>query len=64
MPSHQSAVSELVLDEHPEVLAQAIADMLANRPAMKRMGDAFLKFAHPNAARDMADMIVLAAKRK
>lgn len=57
-------IDELVLDEHPEVLAQAIADMLANRPAMKRMGDAFLKFAHPNAARDMADMIVLAAKRK
>lgn len=57
-------IDELQLDDHPEVLVQAIEALLADRAAMARMGAAFLTFAHPHAARDMAEMIVRTAKRK
>ena len=57
-------IDELQLDDHPEVLVQAIEALLADRAAMARMGAAFLAFAHPHAARDMAEMIVRTAKRK
>lgn len=57
-------IDELQLDDHPEVLVQAIEALLADRAAMARMGAAFLTFAHPRAARDMAEMIVRTAKRK
>ena len=46
------------------MLVQAIEALLADRAAMARMGAAFLAFAHPHAARDMAEMIVRTAKRK
>ena len=57
-------IDELQLDDHPKVLVQAIEALLADRAAMARMGAAFLTFAHPRAARDMAEMIVRTAKRK
>lgn len=57
-------IDELQLDDHPEVLVQAIEALLADRAAMARMGAAFLTFAHPHAARDMAEMIARTAKRK
>ena len=57
-------IDELQLDDHPTVLVQAIEALLADRAAMARMGAAFLTFAHPRAARDMAEMIVRTAKRK
>ncbi len=57
-------IDELQLDDHPKVLVQAIEALLADRAAMARMGAAFLAFAHPHAARDMAEMIVRTAKRK
>lgn len=57
-------IDELQLDEHPEVLVRAIEALLADRAAMARMGAAFLTFAHPHAALDMAEMIVRTAKRK
>lgn len=57
-------IDELQLDDHPKVLVQAIEALLADRAAMTRMGAAFLAFAHPHAARDMAEMIIRTAKRK
>ena len=57
-------IDELQLDDHPEVLVQAIEALLADRAAMARMGAAFLTFAHPHAALDMAEMIVRTAKHK
>lgn len=57
-------IDELQLDDHPEVLVQAIEALLADRVAMTRMGAAFLDFAHPRAAHDMAEMVVRTAKRK
>jgi len=57
-------IDELQLDDHPEVLVQAIEALLADRAAMTRMGAAFLAFAHPHAAHDMAEMVVRTAKRK
>lgn len=57
-------IDELQLDDHPEVLVQAIEALLADRAAMARMGAAFLDFAHPRAAHDMAEMVVRTAKRK
>ena len=57
-------IDELQLDDHPKVLVQAIEALLADRAAMARMGAAFLTFAHPRAARDMAEMIVRTTKRK
>lgn len=57
-------IDELQLDDHPEVLVQAIEALLADRAAMTRMGAAFLDFAHPRAAHDMAEMVVRTAKRK
>ena len=57
-------IDELQLDDHPEVLVRAIEALLADRAAMARMGAAFLTFAHPHAALDMAEMIVRTAKHK
>ena len=57
-------IDELQLDDHPKVLVQAIEALLADRAAMTRMGAAFLAFAHPHAARDVAEMIIRTAKRK
>ena len=57
-------IDELQLDEQPEVLTDEIAKLLSDKAAMLTMGQAFLTFAHPNAARDMATMILESVKHK
>ena len=57
-------VDELQLDEHPETLTTEVISLLNNSEAMQKMGEEFLKFAHPHAARDMAAMILESANHK
>lgn len=58
-----------VLDEHqvdadPQVLARAITDLLADTAAREMMAKKFHAFAKPNAARDVAEMVRLAAVKQ
>ena len=57
-------VDELLLDDNPELLCEVISSLLANPEEMANMGLEFLKFAHPHAARDMAEMVVETIKHK
>ena len=57
-------VDELQLDEHPEILTTEVISLLNSSEAMQKMGEEFLKFAHPHAARDMAAMILESANHK
>lgn len=52
---------EQMLDDH-KLLTQAIAGLLANPSQTKAMTQRFLLFARPDAARNMADMILEAVK--
>lgn len=57
-----SVVDELELEKRPEMLLDEVLNLLADSERMKRMGKAFYSFAKPDAARDMAAMIVAAVK--
>lgn len=50
------------LPERPQVLLHAITALLGDPDEMKRMSKAFHAFAKPEAAKDVADLIVKAAK--
>lgn len=59
--------SVVVLDEHaldanPILLADTLARLLGDKPALADMAAKFHAFAKPHAAKDMADMILVAAK--
>lgn len=56
-------IDELALDANPEILVQEVADLLANRGGMEAMGQSFHQFARPDAAKDMAELIISAANR-
>lgn len=50
------------LHQDPQLLVQMLRGLLSDKTRLKQLGAAFHKFAKPNAAKDMADMIVAAAK--
>lgn len=57
-----AVIDEHALDANPLLLANTITKLLADRPAMAVMAKKFHAFAKPNAAKDVADMILAAAK--
>jgi UDP-N-acetylglucosamine--N-acetylmuramyl-(pentapeptide) pyrophosphoryl-undecaprenol N-acetylglucosamine transferase len=64
---YQDAGAAVVLDEDetvdkPNLLVEAINDILENPKATRAMTQRFLGFAKPNAAKDMARMILAARK--
>lgn len=56
-------INELELDADPTILTHEVTDLLADREAMEVMGQAFHQFARPDAAKDMADLIISAINR-
>lgn len=57
-----SVIDEHALDANPALLEEVIATLLADPRKMVHMSKAFQTFARPMAAKDMADMILKAAK--
>lgn len=55
-------INEHDLDDNPHILATTLLQLLDDPTARHAMSKAFHAFAKPHAARDMADMIVDAAK--
>ncbi len=55
-------VDEVSIEESPEQLVATIRELIDNDQATKAMSKNFSKFARPNAAKDMADMILGAIK--
>ena len=56
-------VDEAALDTDPTILTQEISGMLSNRGEMTAMGQAFHEFARPDAAGDMAKLIISAISK-
>ena len=55
-------VDEADMEDSPNILVEAINDMLSDKEESNKMAKNFSKFARPNAAKDMADMILSAVK--
>lgn len=55
-------IDEDTMVENPNILVSSIQDVLANPEDMAKMSENFASFARPNAAIDMAEMIISAAK--
>lgn len=55
-------VDEETMVQNPNVLVLSIKDVLADPKAMIKMANKFASFSRPNAAVDMAEMIISAAK--
>lgn len=55
-------VDEDKMVENPQVLTGAVREVLTNPQQSGEMAKAFAAFARPNAARDVADMIISSAK--
>lgn len=55
-------IDEEELEKRPELLVDAVLNLLADPARMQAMGKAFYAFAKPDAAKDMAEMILAAAK--
>ena len=56
-----TVIDENELEKRPELLLDAVVNLLADPVHMKQMGDMFHTFAKPDAARDMADLVCEAA---
>ena len=48
--------------DNPQILVSAVSDILSNPEQARQMAQSFKSFVRPNAARDVADMIISAAK--
>lgn len=57
-----AVIDEEELEKRPELLVDGVVNLLADPAHMKDMGRAFYAFAKPDAAKDMANMILAAAK--
>ena len=57
-----SVLDEEELEREPSKLTDEVLNLLADKTRLHAMGSAFHAFAKPNAAKDMAEMIVAAAK--
>jgi UDP-N-acetylglucosamine--N-acetylmuramyl-(pentapeptide) pyrophosphoryl-undecaprenol N-acetylglucosamine transferase len=55
-------VDEEKMVDDPHILVSAVKDMLSNQQQANKMAQALASFARPNAARDVADMIVNSIK--
>lgn len=55
-------IDEHELDKRPEILVEVISSLLANPSTLSHMSQAIKTYAHPDAARDVASMILAAAK--
>ena len=53
-------LDELSLTEHPELLVELVKDMIHDVARLEAMAHAFSEFARPNAAGDMADLVLSA----
>ena len=51
-------VSDDEIETNPKMLSDEIIQVLSSEKELKRMGEEFGKFAKPNAAKDVADMIL------
>lgn len=56
-------IDEQYLERQPTALATAVTALLANDEKLQQMSEGFHAYAKPRAAEDMADMIVVAAKK-
>ncbi len=59
-----SVVDELALEKRPELLVDEVLNLLADPKRMQAMSKAFLEFAKPEAARDMAELVLDAVRTK
>ena len=57
-----SIIDELALEKNPELLVDEVLNLLADPQRLRNMGAAFHTYAKPQAAADMAEMIIGAAK--
>jgi UDP-N-acetylglucosamine:LPS N-acetylglucosamine transferase len=48
--------------ENPQLLVDTIKDLLLNHKESEKMAHKFANFARPNAARDVAEMIISSSK--
>jgi UDP-N-acetylglucosamine--N-acetylmuramyl-(pentapeptide) pyrophosphoryl-undecaprenol N-acetylglucosamine transferase len=55
-------INEHELDANPQMLVDTLTSLLANPARLRKMSEVFHMFAKPQAATDMADMILAAAK--
>ena len=55
-------IDEEIMVENPNILVSSIQDVLSSPEDMAKMAHNFAAFARPNAATDMAEMIISAAK--
>lgn len=58
-----SVIDELELEKRPEVLTDELSNLLADPRRMQHMGQLFHEFAKPDAAKDMADLVISAIKK-
>lgn len=56
-------VDEAELEKQPAILVKAIKDVLRNEKKLHKMQHAFFSYAKPDAARDVANLLVEAAKK-
>jgi UDP-N-acetylglucosamine--N-acetylmuramyl-(pentapeptide) pyrophosphoryl-undecaprenol N-acetylglucosamine transferase len=55
-------IDEDIMVENPNILVSSIRDVLSDPKEMAKMANKFAEFARPNAAKDMAEMIISAAR--
>lgn len=55
-------IDEHELDVHPQLLVDTLNALLANPDRLRQMSETFHRYAKPDAAKDMADMIETAAR--
>lgn len=58
-----SVIDERKLEEAPIILSEEVRAILTDEPRRRAMARAFHAFAKPNAARDMADLVLSAVTR-
>lgn len=58
-----SVIDELELERRPELLTDEISNLLADPNRLQYMSKAFHAFAKPDAAKDMADLVLSAIKK-
>lgn len=58
-----SVIDELELEKRPQLLTDELTNLLADPDRLHRMGRAFHDFAKPEAAQEMADLVISAIKK-
>ena len=55
-------INEDEMVKNPDILVKAVSDILSKKDESNRMSEAFAKFTKPDAAHDMAEMIISSLK--